>query len=201
MRKILVSVVLALVLVVSAAVPAFAADTDTVTVSATPAIISIANAPTAWTMNDSTATVTPGDDVIRKATTYWSNDLGNTTSPTATVAADECRFTVTNDGTVPVDIEISMSSFVGGDAMVNGDGGTAGAGAGVFGAEVYLVGAAIADAVNITIAGTADVIANLPDTTGNTKKWGLEILTQSDDFTDATQQDSAVVLTATEYTG
>lgn len=198
MRKILVSVVLALVLVVSVAVPAFAYSTTAeVTVSATPAIVSISNDPATWTMNDSGATA-PGDDVIRKATTYYSNDEDNSASPSTTVVDGECRFTVTNDGTVPVDIAIDMADFVGGtDAMTNGDDGTGGVG--TFGAQAYVSGAAIADAVTITVAGAA-VISNLPDTASNTKKWGLEIATQTDDFTDATLTESTVTLTATEYT-
>jgi len=193
MRKIIVATVLALMLVVSAAVPAFAYDTTAeVTVTATPAIISIDNAPDNWTINST------GDSLIRKATTYWSNDGGNTTSPTADpIAAGECRFTVTNDGTVAVDIEISMSSFTGGaDPMTNSDGGTAGAAAGQFGAEAYLATQTLVSAVNLTIAGTADVITALAST--GTQKWGIELATQTDDFTDAAETSSTVTLTATE---
>ena len=196
MRKIIVATVLALVLVVSAAVPVFAATTADVTVTATPAIVSISNLPTAWTMNDSGAT-TPGDDAIRKATTYYSNDEDNTAAPSSTVVDSECRFTVTNDGTVNVDIEISMSDFSGGtDPMTNGD--TGSAGVGTFGAKAYVSGALLSAASVITVAGTADVIANLPHTASNTKKWGLQIATQTDDFTDSTSTTSTVTLTATE---
>lgn len=196
MRKILVSAVLALVLMVSAAVPAFAATTQDVTVTATPAIVSISNTPTDWTMNDSTA-ITPGDDAIRKATTYYSNDADNTVAPASTVIDANCRFTVTNDGTVAVNIAISMSHFSGGtDAMLNSDGGTAGAGAGVFGAEAYVSGELLSAAPAITVAGTANVITNLA--AAGAKKWGLEIATQTDDFTDSTSTTSTVTLTATE---
>jgi|GEM_PF-1611224 len=199
MRRIIIATVLALVLAVSAAVPAFAFSTTAdVTVSATPAIVSISNDPSAWTMNDSTATA-GGDNVIRKATTYYSNDAGNLIAPAATVIDADCRFTVTNDGTVPVDIAIDMADFVGGlDPMVNSDLGTADVGK--FGAKAYVSGGSNAG-TPITVAGVADVIANLPDSTGNTKKWGLIVATQTDDFTDATLTDSAVTLTASEYTG
>lgn len=196
MRKIIVAVVLALVLVASAAIPAFAATTQDVTVTATPAIVSISNSPTDWTMNDSGAT-TPGDDAIRKATTYYSNDNDNTAAPSATVLDGECRFTVTNDGTVAIDIAISMSDFTGGtDAMLNSDGGTPGAGEGVFGTEAYVSGELLSAAQAITVVGTADVITSLA--AAGTKDWGLEIATQTDDFTDPTSTTSTVTLTATE---
>jgi len=185
--------VLALVLVVSAAVPAFAADTAEVTVTATPAIISISNLPIDWTMNDSAA---GGDDAIRHATTYYSNDAGNLIPPTGAGVLDaECRFTVTNDGTVNVDIAIAFADFTSGHAMANSDTGSATTTA--FGARAYVSGDTTPGPA-LTVAGTADVIIDLPHTESNTKKWGLEVATRTDAFTDPTSMEATVTLTATE---
>ncbi len=195
MRKIIVAIVLALVLVVSVAVPVVADTTAEVTVTATPAIISISNLPIDWTMNDSGATA-PGDDAIRHATTYYSNDAGNLIPPTGGGVLDaECRFTVTNDGTVNVDIAIAFADFTLGHAMANSDTGSATATA--FGARAYVSGDTTPGPA-LTVAGTADVIINLPHTASNTKKWGLEVATRTDAFTDPTTMQATVTLTATE---
>ena len=194
MRRIIVATVLTLMLVVSAAVPAFAASTDTVTVTATPAIISISNAPSAWTMNDSGAT-TAGDDAIRNATTYYSNDNDNTVAPSNPALDSECRFTVTNDGTVNVDIAIAFADFTLGHAMPNSDSGSATATE--FGARAYVSQVATPGPA-LTVVGTADVITNLPHSASNTKKWGLQVATRTDAFTDDTQMQATVTLTATE---
>jgi len=194
MRKILVSAVLALVLVTSAAVPAFAADYADVTVTATPAIIAITNAPTDWTMNDSGATA-PGDDAIRHASTYYSNDADNTAQPSATVDDGECRFLLTNTGTLNLDIAIAFSDFTLGDTMPNSD--TGSATATDFGAKAYVSGDSFPGS-ELTVAGTAQVIANLPHTASNTKKWGVVVYTRTDAFTSTTSMEATITLTATE---
>lgn len=192
MRKIVVAAVLALILVASAAVPAFAADTAEVTVTATPAIISISNLPIDWTMNDSAA---GGDDAIRHATTYYSNDAGNLIPPTGGGVLDaECRFTVTNDGTVNVDIAIAFLDFTLGHAMPNSN--TGSATATEFGARAYVSGD-MTPGPPLTVTG-ADVITGLPHTVSNTKKWGLEVATRTGAFTDQTTMQATVTLTATE---
>lgn len=188
MRKLIVSAVLALVLVVSATVPVFAATTADVDVTATPAFVSITNLPTTWAINGLT-----GDSLIRPSTTYYSNPLGDETVPSTTVLDTECYFTVTNDGTVNVNIAIDFPDFTLGDTMTNG--GTGAGGVGTFGAKGYVSDVLYASAVTLLDDVTGTVISSLAP---GTKKWGIMLATQTDAFTSSTAMTSTVLLRATE---
>jgi len=83
MRKILVTLALVLILVVSFAMPAFAATTQDVEVTATPGYIAISNSPTSW----AAGTITADTDV------NTGNDY----------------FTITNTSTVISDISFYVS--------------------------------------------------------------------------------------------
>lgn len=189
MRKIIVATVLALVLVVSVAVPVFAATAADVDVTATPAFVSITNLPTTWTING----VASGDSLIRPTTTYYSNPLGDETAPASTVDDADCEFTVTNDGSVNVNIAIDFPDFTAGDAMTNG--GTGDGGVGTFGTKGYVSGELLSAAVVLLATGTPTVISDLAP---GSKKWGIMLATQTDDFTSATSMTATVTLTATE---
>ena len=67
--------------VVGIAAPAMAATTAVVTVTGTPAYIAITISPTTYTINSYTG----GNSGMNINTTYYSNPLGGTTSPSATV--------------------------------------------------------------------------------------------------------------------
>ena len=124
MRKAILSVVLALVLLFAFAVPVFAATSDTVTVNATPVFISIAVTEDSWTINDG------DDDLIRKDTEYYATVANDTTTPTVgTVVDNDCLFNLTNSSTVATDITITCSDFSGGDAWTNAESRTNGANA------------------------------------------------------------------------
>lgn len=99
MRKILVSVVLALVLVTSAAVPAFAETTQGVTITATPSYISISNDTATWPIGPAS-----------QSTDYWWSG----SAPTFPLDDLECTSIVTNDGSVAVNITITGADFTGG---------------------------------------------------------------------------------------
>ena len=102
MRKNLIGVLFAVVLIAVLAVPVSATD---ITVTATPAYVSFSSAPTTWTLNGIT-----GDSKIDVDTVYYANPLGDTTAPSATVADGECQFTWTNDSSVNINIySLSLS--------------------------------------------------------------------------------------------
>lgn len=83
MKRYLLSLVLALILIVAIAVPALAATTQDVEVTATPAYISISNAPSSW------------------AAGIISADTDTNTG--------DAHFTITNSSTVNIDISFYIS--------------------------------------------------------------------------------------------
>jgi hypothetical protein len=196
MRRLIVSLALALVLVASFAVPAFAATTADVTVTATPAYVSLSlGAVTTWPING----VFGGDSKIRPSTTYYANPTGDTTEPTATVVDGDCRFTFTNDGNVAIDIKRNFADFAG-IVMTNINTGYANNGATAFGASGYASDAAWpGGAVIFKNAASGVFITNLAATF--TKKWGVALKTQSDPFASATSMTSTITCTAIEHVG
>jgi hypothetical protein len=194
-RKPLIAILIALALVVIPVGTAFASSTADVTITATPAYVSLSlGAVTTWPINGIT-----GDGKIRKSTTYYANPLGDTTAPTNPVVDGDCRFTFTNDGNVPIDIVCDFADFASGDAMTNSNGGYTSNGPNAFGASGYESGAAWpGGAVIFQSSGSATFISNLA--ASGTKMWGVALLTQSGDFTSDTQMTSTITCTATEYT-
>ena len=94
--------------------PALAATTAVVTVTGTPAYIAITISPTTYTINSDNA----GSGVMAISTTYYSNPLGGTTSPSATVVDGECDFTITNTASIATDLTGNMSDGSGGSRSI-----------------------------------------------------------------------------------
>ncbi len=191
MKRLLISFVLALALLVVPVAGALADTTDTVLVTATPSYLGISNSPDTWTLNNATGS---GTGVIEPATTYYANPLGDTTAPTATVAAGECYFTIDNTSSVPTDVAIDIGNFSGGsDPMTNSELGTNGVG--TFGAYSWYSGMTYADKVVAKITGSNILKADLGANTD--LKWGMEVLTQSDAWTGGTSSTATITITLT----
>ena len=191
-KRILVALVLALALVLGVTVPALAAPSDTVDVTASPVFLSIDITPTTWTINSET-----GSSKVAPSTTYWSNPLGSTTSPTTAGALDtECAFTVTNISTVITDLTCTFPDMTGGDASTNSDTDTPGANA--FGARTYFSGQATAAwalaKATSPVVGKADLAATTDI------KFGFKYQTQTGAWTSGTNMTSQVTITATDST-
>lgn len=201
MKRLVISVLLAVVLLVIPVSGALAAeDTATVTVTAVPSYVAIANktaTPDAWTINN----VGGGSGVLEINTTYYSNPQGDETSPTATVAANECYFDLDNTSTVVINIKVDWADFTLGDAMTNvnqtsGDSNTA-PDADSFVAWSYYEG--------MTTYASSKVLAKAADSSNlysslaaNTDlKWGLEIKTQTGAWSSGTSMLATVTVTAT----
>ncbi len=190
MKKILVGILLALVLVLSAAIPAFAATDAPITVTATPSFVGIAIAQSTWTVNGIT-----GSGKIAVNTTYYANPTGDTVAPTATVIAGDCYFTMTNTSTVITNITLNMPHFLSGDAMQNIDTGYANNGVNSFGASTYIVGATWpAGAVIAKNAASTAMKSSLAAATSLV--FGIAMKTQSGAWASGTAQTSAVLVTA-----
>jgi len=196
MKKLILSIVLALVMMLSIAVPVFAGNE--VEVTATPAFVSVSVSPDSWTING-----IDGDGKIRLGITYYSNDTGETgdvTAPNETILDGDCYFTATNDGTVSIDIAIDFPDHTGGDASSNSNSGYTTNGANAFGASVYVSGTTWpTNAVIAADSGSAESISNLPPLESNTKKFGIAYKAQSGAWTQGEAMTSTVLLTATEH--
>ena len=172
MKRILFTLLAVLALVLSIGVPVFGAagTTQDITVTATPKYLAIEIDVLTWVINGIT-----GTGVIDPSTTYYSNPIGDTTAPTATVVDGECRFTVDNTSTVHTNLKLHWHTFTGGDAnMINVD--TGAADATHFAGFCYLSGALLSAKVQVTIADI-EVKHDLGETTD--VKFGLQIDTQT----------------------
>lgn len=189
MKRLILSTILALVLALSISLPVLAATSANVTVTATPEYIAITNAPTTWTINGIS-----GSGVIQTSTTYYSNPLGDTTSPTVTGVVDgECRFTITNTSSVAIDLTVLFPHHTGGDASTNGD--TGAAGTTTFGAKSYFTGQLEAGWVIAKNSGST-VGKNALAATTNIK-WGLIYASQTNAWTSGSAMSSTVNIAAT----
>jgi hypothetical protein len=194
MKRILITLLLVLVLVVSMGVPVFGAagTTQDITVTATPKFLAIEIDNLAWTIN---GLVNAG--VIDPSTTYWSNPLGDTTTPTVGAIVDgECYFSVDNTSTVHTNLKLHWHTFTGGDAnMINKDSGAADAThfAGFF----YISGGTMAGKIQVTIADV-EVKHDLGETTDI--KFGLQIDTQTGAWAGGDPSTAAVTMTVEAHT-
>lgn len=189
MRKAILSIVLALMLLVVFAVPTFALTSQDVTVTATPSYISIANAPSTWTVNEET-----GNSLILTSTEYWSNPLGDTSTPSDPVVDGECRFTITNSSTIITDLTVNFIHFTDGDAMQNS--GTGDGGVGTFGAYSYCTGMTYSTGKVIADNAGSGVMKDALAATTNIK-WGVSCDTQTDVWTSGDAMTSTITITAT----
>ena len=194
MRKLLLSLALALILVVSFAVPVFAAPSADVTITATPTYLSITIAPNTWTINGS-----PGDAKIDLNTVYYSNAAAvvDTTPPSATVLIAECLFVVTNGSNVISTLTGNLPDFTGGGAMTNIGTGYANNGANAFGASTYITGSTWpTGAVVLAATGSAAIKTSLAVSTN--LEFGIAFKSQSGAFTSGAAQTGVCTVTATE---
>ena len=191
-RRFILSVILALVLILSISVPALAANSANVTVTATPEYIAITNAPDNWTVNDEGLV---GGKTIVIATEYWSNPISDTTTPSDPVVDGECHFTITNTSSVAIDLTVNFPHFTGGDAMQNG--GTGSGGVGSFGAYCYCTGMTYSTGKVVCLTtGSAAMKSGLAATTNI--MWGLSCDTQTDVWTSGSAMSATpVTITAT----
>jgi hypothetical protein len=201
MKKTILAVMLALALVLIPMSAALAQDA-TVTVNATPTVVSLNVSPLTWDINDisGSGSIWPATTYYAHAGTTWTDDRDGPSNP---VVDDDCRFTFDNNGSVPIAITCDMTSFSNGDAnMTNSELGYDGAvGADEFGASAYASGDAWdADAVILKLSGSDLFIESLGEDGGgsDTIKWGVGLLTQTNAFGGTNPSDATIDCTASE---
>ena len=188
MKKVLISVLAASVLVVVGVMPALAGTSTDVSVTALPSWVSFSSLPTTWTLNGIT-----GSGAIAVNTIYYANPLGDTTAPSATVVDGECQFTWTNDSSVNINVYVNCGAFTGGSAtMTNSDAGTNGAT--TYGAYSWYSGMTYSG--KVIVKASASSVLYTTVTPGADKKWGAEIKTRTDAWTGGGASTATMVISA-----
>ena len=103
MKRLLISSILALALMVVPISGALAADFAEVSITATPSYVSITNTEASWAVGS-----------VAVSTAYWWTADGNAPDPEPFEAAD-MKSTITNTGSVAEDVGIKVAAFSGGD--------------------------------------------------------------------------------------
>ena len=195
MKRKVLSLLLALSLITSilTAIPVLAADSQDVTITATPLYLAITNSPSTWTLNGITGSGTIAPDTI-----YYSNPLGDTTPPSATVVDGECRFTAScTAGATTCDLTVNSGDFSGGDAnMTNSDDGSNGATS--YGGYSWYSGITYSSKVVMKTTGSSELYSS-GLAGGNSLKWGAEIETQTDAWAGGDASTATMTITATEH--
>lgn len=157
------------------------------------ATYAISNSASTYTLNSDNS----GSGIVLPNTTYYSNPLGSTTSPTVGGATDaQCEWTLTNTSTAAIDLTCLMSDYSGGgSASTNSNNGTNGATS--YGAKSYFSGQASGSWVVIKTAGSSVGYSNLAANTNI--KWGFLELTQTNYGSSATGSTSILLITATAH--
>jgi len=186
-------VVIALVAIFAFSVPAMAATTATVTVTAQPAFIAISIVQNTWTINGIV-----NDGYIEPDTVYYSNPQGDTTALTATVAANEGYFDVTNTSSVDIDLTVDMGNFTGGtDNMTNSDLGSNDTTK--YGAYSYYEGCTYADD-KVIVQTTASDVLWTSSSPGDDIDLGVVLETQSNAWTAGDSSTATITITAARHT-
>jgi len=174
--------------------PVSAATTAVVTVTGTPAYVAITISPTTYTINSDNS----GSSVMAINTTYYSNPLGGTTSPSATVVDGECDFTITNTASIATDLTGNMLDGSGGsNPMTNVNG--AAAGAASYSAYAYYSGETFAS--KVLLKNAASTLGNFKSNLGATTniKVGFQFSTQTGAWTGGTGSSYVLTITSTAH--
>ncbi len=193
MKRLIISIVIAVVLVIGPASGALAATSANVSITAQPGFIAIANTPDNWTIND---VGLAGGKSIAVDTIYYSNTQGDTSAPSPTVADNECHFAVTNTSGINIIITVNFPDHASGDASTNSDLGTNDTTK--FGAYSYTsytgFNTFADDKVIAQVTGSDPLLTT--GTAGDEFFWGLMYESQSDAWTSGTAMTSTVVISA-----
>ena len=125
MKRLILTVAMAVALLMVPVSGVLAAETATVTVTAVPSYIDISIDNSSWTLNGIN-----GSGVLAINTTYYSKASGDETVTFSDPVTDaECWNTVTNSSSINVTLKADMSNFANGSAPMTNGAGTAGANA------------------------------------------------------------------------
>jgi len=168
-----------------------AATTAVVTVTQAVAFIGISIDNATVTLNGLT-----GSGKVQPDTVYYTNPLGDTVSPSATVTDSECYFTITNTSTIATDLTGNLTNFSGGDNnSTNSDDGSNGATS--YGAYAYYSGETFASKVVLKSSGSTT--GNFSDglAASTSIKIGFQLETQTNAWAGPTSDTATLTITAT----
>jgi hypothetical protein len=196
-KKILIGLMVAVLLTLGLVSPMMADTAQNVTVTATPAYVSIANDLDTWTLNG-----VIGDGFILTDTIYYSVDddaVSDTTTPAATVNSTSCRFTLTDTSGVNITLKVTMENFAGGDADMTNSG-LGSNGAADYGAYSYYTGCTYGTDKQIVKEGadiaTTGVLYTSTVAGGADIGWGVGVETQTDAWAGSTPSTAQLTITA-----
>lgn len=184
LRRLILPIAVVAVLVMTFVAPVFAAEDDTVTITATPTYIAMTLTPSSPTWALST--------VVHDHTYYWTEDA---LVPAEPLVDGDMKNTITNTGSVNEDISIKCAAFTGGVGWTLSADETPGEN------EVNLR-AGITGMANLAAMiqvenDSGKVLADeLPHTSSNTKMWCMILETGT--FTDGVAKEGVVTVTATQ---
>jgi hypothetical protein len=180
-KRILLSLIIAISLIGVFSIPAFAATTADVTVTATPTYIAMTNGLATWSVG-----------VVAESGTYWwdSDGAGSGAAPSSSFDDGEMATTITNTGSVAEDIDVHCHAATGGVGWaVSTDDSP---GANEYSLRAGITGTANEAAMIQVITTDSELIDSLA--AAGTKKWIMELETGT--FTDGVEKSFTVTLTA-----
>jgi hypothetical protein len=189
LRVLIIVAVLGLMLL---PIKVMAASTATIIVTNSPYFVSVNITPSSWAINGLT-----GSGLVNNATTYYSNPLGDTVSPTILGAKDsECYFNASNGMAIAVDLTVTTSDLSGGsDNSTNSNNGSAGAT--FYGAYTYFSGQTSLQWVVCKSSGSSIGYSNL--LAGGNVNFGLIVSEQTNAWTGATPSSSTITVTSSAH--
>ena len=188
--RVLIPTLLAIIAVLGIGIPVGAATTAPVTITQVFAFIGISNSASSYTLNSDAG----GTGLVNASTTYYSNPLGSTTAPSATVLDTQCEWTMTNSSNINIDLTANMATFAG--AGENSTNGAGTAGATSYAAWTYVSGLDLANIVIMKSSSSDKMITAMPPAT-TTKKWGIKFETQTNPPASGGTSTSVILVTAT----
>ena len=199
MKRMIVVILAVLTLVIGMAIPAMAATTADVVITANPAYITITNAGGNWTMNDLVGDGVTPKGYIAPDTVYYSNPAGDAQTPADTVTAGQCKWTIDPTGSsLHVDLKVNCGAFTGGGAAMANTDGAGENGAATYGGFTYYEGMTYSSGkVVMKSTGSAALYSDLGEAT--TIKWGAAIETRTNAWTASGASTATMTITATAH--
>lgn len=110
MKRVIVALAVTLLLIVGVVAPAMAATEQVITITATPTFLSMA-----FTFTDAHDSSWSVGLVAASTNGYWWDDEGGAqAAPADPVVASDCAGLITNDGSIPIDVDLNVGNWTGG---------------------------------------------------------------------------------------
>ena len=180
MKKKLLLILVAAMLAVIPITGVFAATSAVVTITATPTYIAITNSEATWAAG-----------TVAASSAYWWTTAGTAPAPEP-FEADDMKSTITNTGSVAIDVDVKIAAFTGGVGWtISTDDSPA---EGEISVRAGVTGTANEAAMIQIITTDTELTGSLASS--GTIKWCMEMETPAT-FTDGVEKSGEVTLTAT----